>query len=252
MIQILNKRSSTHPNWCEDNYWVNETDKYIQGAVLDGCSTGINSHFASTLIKYSFEKVSNYIFIKYGAFTQHNPVFYFSLIIGGVRDNLINIKSSLNLIELNLLSTIVFFFYNKENKSLWIKFIGDGVIYIDGNEIVNDENNIPDYIGYHLNEPWAEFYSWIRSRRTLNFENVENFAICSDGIHSLVNLKNPHINKEVAINFLIIDDQWKRLENGLNKKFNILTNRDEELKRSDELYWWDIKDDLTIIKYATI
>lgn len=247
MIQILNKRSSTHPNWCEDNYWVNETDEYIQGAVLDGCSTGINSHFASTLIKYSFERSNNLVHIRRDDLNN-----YFDVIISRVRNDLNDVKTALNLTELNLLSTIVFFFYNKKDKSLWVKFIGDGVIYVNGNEIINDENNMPDYIAYHLNEWWPTFYSWIESRRTLNFENVENFAICSDGIHSLVNLKNPHIKKEVAINFLIIDDQWKGLENGLNKKFNILTNRDEELKRSDELYWWDIKDDLTIIKYATI
>lgn len=247
MIQILNKRSSTHPNWCEDNYWVNETDEYIQGAVLDGCSTGINSHFASTLIKYSFERSNNLVHIRRDDLNN-----YFDVIISRVRNDLNDVKTALNLTELNLLSTIVFFFYNKKDKSLWVKFIGDGVIYVDGNEIINDENNMPDYLAYHLIESWSMFYSWIESRRTLYFENVENFAICSDGINSLVNLKNPHIKKEVAINFLIIDDQWKGLENGLNKKFNILTNRYEELKRSDELYWWDIKDDLTIIKYATI
>ena len=243
MIQILNKRSSTHPNWCEDSYWVKETDEFLVGSVLDGCSTGIDSQFASNLLKKCFECELKYF--EYIPKDEYN-LFY------SLRNHLKYIKQNLDLSDLHLLSTIIFFTYDKNKKKLNVRFFGDGVIYINGNEIINDENNIPDYFSYHLNESSEDFEKYINSRRYLTFENVDDFAICSDGIHSLVNLKNPHIKKEVAINFLIIDDQWKGLENGLNKKFNILTNRDEELKRSDELYWWDIKDDLTIIKYANI
>lgn len=249
MIQILNKRSSTHPNWCEDNYFIEETDIRIQGAVFDGCSTGINSQFASIAMKYSFEKAINNRTNKLQLEQSNILNDYFDMLIGDVKSDLSSLKDCLNLTDMNLLSTIVFFYYIKETKSLYVKFLGDGVIYVNGNEIVNDENNMPDYLAYHLDEKWDSFFSWIKSRRTEIYENVESFSICSDGIHSFLNLKNPHINKQVAINFLLIDQQWNRLENGLNKKFNILINRDEEFKRSDELYWWDIKDDLTIIKY---
>lgn len=245
MIQILNKRSSTHPNWCEDNYWVKETDKIIIGAVLDGCSTGINSHWASLSIKYLLEKASKDE-IKYG-----HPNDLCTRIIVDIWLNLISLQKLMDISEMNILSTIVFFHYNKEKNELFVKFFGDGVIYVNGNEIINDENNTPDYLAYYCNDCKysVDIFEWINNRRSEFYENVTDFSICSDGIHSLVNLKNPHIKKEVAINFLIIDEQWKRLENGLNKKFNILTNRDEDLKRSNELYWWDIKDDLTIIKF---
>lgn len=250
MIQILNKRSSTHQTWCEDNYFVKETDEFIIGAVLDGCSTGINSFFASTSVKYALEQSS-----KNTKFPNDEKLIteYIETLLCDVRSSLSNVSDTLGLTEMNFLSTIVLFIYIKGESRLYVKFIGDGVIYINGQEVVNDENNAPDYLGYHLVQrhasKWSEFYKWIESKRLEIYEDVNDFAICSDGIHSLVNLKNPHIKKEVAINFLIIDEQWKKLENGLNKKFNILTNRDEELKRSDELYWWDIKDDLTIIKF---
>lgn len=240
MIQILNKRSSTHQNWCEDNYFVKETDEFIIGAVLDGCSTGIDSQFASNFLKKCFDYQSK--------FYDHIPKDEFGLFYS-IRTHLKNIKFEVDLNDLQLLSTIVYFTYHKKKKKLNVRFFGDGVIYVDGNEIINDENNIPDYFAYHLSDSSDQFEEYFNSRKYLTFENVNDFAICSDGIHSLINLKNPHIKKEVAINFLIIDEQWKRLENGLNKKFNILTNRDEEIKRSEELYWWEIKDDLTIIKF---
>lgn len=246
MISILNKRSSTHSNWCEDNYWLYDTDEFVIGAVLDGCSTGINSHFASTLVKYSFEKSSK------SENLNNDPDILVDAFLCELRSHFKSIRDEIGLTEMNLLSTIVFFHYSKIENKLFVKFIGDGVIYVNGNEFVNDENNTPDYLSYHLNESWSHFYKWLDSKRIEIYENVENFAICSDGIHSLVNLKNPHIKKEVAINYLIVNEDWRGQFNGLNKKFNILTNKDDSIKKSEELFWWDIKDDLTVIRYATI
>lgn len=244
MISILNKRSTTHPNWCEDNYFIKETDEFIVGAVLDGCSTGINSHFASTAFKYALEK----------AYNEQNTDFvdyemYFYSLFNKVHITLVDLKYILDLSDLQLLSTIVFFIYNKRDKELYVRFIGDGTIIVNGVPYTNDESNAPDYLAYHVG---VGFQNWILTRRVEQFVNVQNFAICTDGIDSFVNLKNPHIPKQIAIDFLLQNDEYSALTNQLNKKFNILTNRDEELKRSDELYWWDIKDDLTIIKYATL
>lgn len=54
MISILNQRGGNH-NSCEDSVWVNDTEDFIVGGVFDGCSTGINSHWASQTIAYIFE-----------------------------------------------------------------------------------------------------------------------------------------------------------------------------------------------------
>lgn len=245
MFSILNKRSSTHPNWCEDNYFLVETDKYAIGAVLDGCSTGVNSYFASTLIKYAFEKscvVPTSFEINYLDYTND--------LLGNVWCTVMQAKDILGVGDLHLLSTIVFFIYNKQRKKLFVKFAGDGTIVVNGVSYTNDEKNAPDYLAYHNN--WADFEKWNKTRRTEQFVNVESFAICTDGIDSFVNLKNPHISKQIAVDYLLQNDDFGKLSNQLNKKFNILTNRDEELKKSDDLYWWDIKDDITIIRYATL
>lgn len=245
VFSILNKRASTHPNWCEDNYFLIETDEYAIGAVLDGCSTGLNSYFASTLMKYAFEKSC-----VVPTLPKPNYLEYTNDLLGNVWFTVIQTKDMLGVSDLHLLSTIVFFIYNKRHEELFVKFAGDGTIVVNGIAYTNDEKNAPDYLAYHNN--WADFSKWNKTRRTEQFVNVETFAICTDGIDSFVNLKNPHISKQIAIDYLLQCDDFGKLSNQLNKKFNILTNRDEELKKSDDLYWWDIKDDITIIKYATL
>lgn len=252
MIQILNRRSSTHPNHCEDSYWVSETDSHVVGAVLDGCSTGIDSHFASTLLKYSLEKAYKHPANLIQLLGSTNYDDYTDQMIGDVVFDLRSVQKQLNLDVLNLLSTIVFFVYDKENKTLYVKFFGDGSVSASVLEYTHDENNMPDYLAYHLNDSWSEFFKWVRSRKTLIFEDIETFAVCSDGIDSFVNVKNPHLDRSIAKDFLLHSEQFSTLKTGLVKRFNILTNRNDDLKLSDDLFCWDIQDDLTVIRYANI
>lgn len=253
MIQILNKRASTHPNWCEDNYFLYEDERFIVGAVLDGCSTGINSHFASTAVKYAFERamtdnrnLDQLSKINY----QVSYSDFFSEIIGDVKSNLTMIKMVLNLTEMNLLSTIVFFTFNKLNSELYVKFIGDGSVFVNGTRFDNDENNMPDYLAYHLeNISWSTFYKWSSDKPSILFTDVNSFAICTDGIDSFSNVHDRLKSKTIPVSFLIDDSKFSKLTAGLEKKFNILTNRFEEIKFSDDIFCWEILDDLTIIKY---
>lgn len=251
MIQVLNKRASTHPNHCEDNYWVEETDQYVVGAVLDGCSTGIESHFASTLIRHILSTswktndTQNYLI-------NHDSFEFISMLFGDVLFELNVINDRLKLSELHYLSTIVLFVYDKIGKQLFVKFAGDGSVFTDQGYYTHDENNMPDYIAYHINEVWSQKNKWIKSRHFEFYENVNQFSICTDGIDSFVNLKNPHLDREIAKNFILNSDKFSGLKTGLTKRFNILTNKNESLKESDELWYWDIQDDLTIIHYANL
>lgn len=246
MIQILNKRSSTHPNWCEDNYWLLETEDYIYGAVLDGCSTGHNSHFASTFVKYALEKgVGKVVDIDecpFNTLADHLATY--------VLDKMKVISTSLDLTDMNLLSTIVFFAYSKEDQELYVKFFGDGVVYVNGEEFVHDEANAPQYLAYQMYVDDAAFELYLGSRKEQWFQDVKDFSICSDGIHSFKNLKNGNLDRLVPVDFLVRNTDWVKQKKGLCKKFNILTERKEEYIANEELSWWDIQDDLTIIRYT--
>ena len=246
MISILNKRAPTHPNWCEDNYWIKETKNLIIGAVLDGCSTGKDSHFASTLFKHLLERIhkTNYDYYERESSLGIIEVYLWEL-WGVGREG----KQLCSLSEMNLLSTVVMFVYNKETLQLTVKFVGDGVVYANGQEFVNDEANQPNYLAYHFEKSFEEAQKFINSRRMETFENVVDFSVCTDGIQSFVNLKNPSLDPKIAVDYLVKDTRWVGMTHGLGKKFNILTNRVDEYKLSDEMCWWEIQDDLTIIRY---
>lgn len=251
MIQILNKRASTHPNHCEDSYFIHEDDEVIVGAVLDGCSTGIESHFASQFVKYALESGIRHCSKKKFNFTNDEQMLD-SLVLD-CHKCLDVAKYLLGLTEMNFLSTMVVFVYSKGESRLTVKFWGDGSIFVtDKNDLTvrfdNDEGNAPQYLAYYTpNKP--ETYDYFSSRITKTFLDVKSFSICTDGIDSLVNLKNPHVNREVAINHLLYSDKFKTQKLGLSKRFSQLTNRFDDLKLSEELYYWDIKDDLTIIHF---
>lgn len=242
-LTILNKRASTHPNWCEDNYYVYNHKDFILGAVFDGCSGGKDSFWASKTMALIFDKVQKQ-YKNIEAFKDTNA-FEFNCIdfLTNVANNLNIVKENLNLTEFDLLATIVFFIYNKDTKQLYVKFVGDGAFFYITDEkylyeVVNDENNMPLYLGYYCHLHQENLYKFLSSRATHIVNNVEDFSICSDGIYSFKNIfvdKEPEKN---PISFLIVDEFLQHLSAGLSRKFNILTKEG-----------WIIEDDLTIIRY---
>lgn len=243
MLSILNKRSIDHPNWCEDNYFVHQDDKIILGAVLDGCSSGTDSYWASKTISLFFEKLKK---------TQNNfeHFHYTESWDFCTRELLLDLAFSINqltkalqLDENTFLSTIVFFVYHKEKEKLFVKFVGDGSFYYQGvdgefKQVVNDENNMPLYLAYYAGMKESTLTNFINSRPQFVVDGVKDFSVCTDGIDAFTFKKmegEPEHNPKV---FLLTDPFLTHLKAGLARKFNILT-RDG----------WVIEDDLTIIRY---
>ena len=90
-------------NKCEDAFLLKEQGDFIYGAVFDGCSTGIQSSWASQSFSYIFngldceEFLENYVYI-------------------GKR--LIWFADLLGISEMNLLATAILFRYNKFTNTL--------------------------------------------------------------------------------------------------------------------------------------
>lgn len=240
MISTLNKRSHDHENHCEDNLYITENDGFIYGAVFDGCSSGINTHWASQTLNYIFHNLSKKNFFINGLFDSLEiEVNNFLFQVG------VDLYKSSKLLELkteNLLSTIVFFAYEKSTKLLYVKFLGDGTFFIYDDEwkfIDNNEDNMPLYLGYYCADN-EQMRKYIESRASYLLENVNHFAICTDGIDSFRNYKEK-ISISDPVTFLIKEDKFFTMKHELGKKFNIL--------KEDG---WVIHDDLTIIKYKSI
>lgn len=248
MTSVLNKRASCHPNHCEDNYFLYEDDVKIVGAVLDGCSTGINSHFASQFFAYSLAKYGTHS-LDFDYYSMHPSKWelFERVMFNSISDDIWSTSSLLGLTRMHFLSTMVYFVYLKSEQELHVTFFGDGVVYVNGIRFAHDEDNMPDYFAYHVSNDLDDYIS---SRKRLVFTDVNDFSICTDGIDSFVNLRDGHLDRSIPVDFLVNDARSINLKNGLNKKFNILTNRNDDVKMDNDHYWWDIQDDLTIIRHV--
>ncbi len=176
MLSILNQRSNTH-NSCEDSVYVHEDVDVVYGVVADGCSTGIKSHFASQAICYALanpniKKVSDIYTLS-------------DFSISCIMMDLKKMTNLFNLGAMNMLSTAMFFIYFKNAKTLKVRIFGDGYYFVDNVEFVIDQNNTPDYLGYHLWDEREELQSFLDKYKEEVYENVNSFHICSDGIERI-------------------------------------------------------------------
>lgn len=171
MLSIFNVRSNTH-NSCEDSVFVDDVGDTMYGVIADGCSSGIKSHFASQTIAYFVQlhqetdvTSNNFIMALYEFLYEVKSLFKFSID--------------------NLLSTCILFSYHKPSKSLRIRSLGDCVYFVHDREIIVDQDNKPDYIGYHISDTYSQFESYMDKYPINEYLNVERFMICSDGIKGI-------------------------------------------------------------------
>lgn len=249
MLKILTKRGAAHELNSEDNYFLYEKGNIIGGAVFDGCSTGKRSHWASETFKILFEQYKyryNHFFkdLNDRKHTENSTVYFLYTFL----EKLEQLSDFLNLDNLNFLSTLVFFIYNKEQKILYCKFLGDGSLFLKKNdgerylESTIDENNTPNYLAYLMNVDDEIKIESISERKTFHEKNVEEFIISTDGIDSFRNL-NPnydYVNIPDAKEYLINTPLFSDKESELGKKFNLLSKDN-----------WVPQDDLTMIKYIS-
>lgn len=224
MLSTLNKISHAH-NSCEDSIWVKEHEDYIIGVVADGCNTGHRSHFASQLLCY--------IVGSFFAVNKHHRIVSDGF-LAWVVDDLRSIMRILRLEEINVLSTMLLFEYDKRSKCLKTRSLGDGVWFVNDVEHRIDQNNIPDYIGYHVNDddlnPYLEKYP-IRA-----FYDVTRFMVCSDGIERI---ERGSLQKPPAVDPIKLLFHPPASPNYLDRMWNLI-------KRDG----WILADDLSIVSYA--
>jgi serine phosphatase RsbU (regulator of sigma subunit) len=155
-------------------------------AVMDGCSSGTDSHFASTLIGKLLRKIAKQEsyeeFAKKETKEIKNQLEQISL---QLFEELSNLNRQLDLKSDEILSTIILAIVDVEQKSAEIVIVGDGIIHVNGQNIEYENDNKPDYIGYHLN---MDKHLWYQTRtKKLTVNNLKNLTISTDGIHTFRN-----------------------------------------------------------------
>ena len=233
----LIKRGFFHENYCEDYLFSTALNENVLiSAVMDGCSMGKESYFASTLIGKLLKKISKEI--GYLLYLKHLPNDVNSLskhILKSLFNQLKKIQSQLFLDKYELLSTLVFKVIDIEKRIAKVIVIGDGVVVIKG--IIHDfyQNNQRDYLGYHLEKDFEEWFQSIEQQ--LFLENIYDISIATDGIYTFKpfnHFSNSNYSENYFTQRLLIDVFMNTEISSLQYEL-LQIEENEYLKPSDDL-----------------
>jgi hypothetical protein len=237
----LSKIGAFHLNHNEDCMTVNDIGfEKVLVAVMDGCSMGKESHFASTLMAKLLRKIAKEF--GYRAFVEkreRSASDYLKETLERLFNELGQLKNQLHLEREEVLSTLILGILDTKSKEMESLTIGDGLICCNGRLFEFEQGDQPDYLGYHLNEDFNSWYK--RQTQKLNFSDVYDISFSTDGIFTFRNFDGKEydsITEEELIEYLLIDRQWEDKEMMFNKKVLEIETR----------YGYKPGDDLTIVR----
>lgn len=229
-----------HTNHCEDYALVAEIgNDHLLATVMDGCSMGEESYFAATLVGKILKKIAKEI--GYLAFFERQDLAA-ELILKDVFKKFFQelqlLKNQLQLETEELLTTIVLLVLDKKDWSGEILAIGDGLVACNGQLIEFEQDNKPDYLGYHLTE---DFEKWFAGQeQKLSLTAVEDISIATDGIFTFSIFDNAVYEKcEIDLVELLL----KEKEDTQNPRMLI-----KQLNKIEEKWGLRPTDDLGIIR----
>jgi len=171
-----------HENYCEDEVVSTIINERFQvAAVMDGCTMGTESHFASTLAKKILLKIAKDL--SYQALYTQSPEDSRSIgkaLIMGLHHELRQIKNSL-LMEINeLLFTLGLAVVDLHTNAFAWWVIGDGLVAVDQVITEFDQDDKPDYFAYHLSEDASTWCDDLTQKGQGN--SFQNLALSTDGV----------------------------------------------------------------------
>jgi hypothetical protein len=228
-----------HTNHCEDYFITAEIGKNkLLCAVMDGCTMGTDSYFAATLTGKLLRKISK----------EYSYKEFFSKGSAGLQQTLETItrqlfeelRSAKNILQLEreeVLNTLLIGVIDTGNRSGEFLCIGDGLICINNQLYEFEQDDKPDYLGYHLHE---EFDSWYgKQQQRITAQDLQDCSLATDGIFTFKKFDNKtYANAGDVVEYLLVNIEESNNSNMLNSKLlDIQTN-------------WGLKpgDDLAIIR----
>lgn len=180
-IQTAIQLGSSHPIFCEDFLLTAPIGKdKLLAVVADGCTSGKDSHFASTLIIKILQKIA--IEQSYLQNYKIQPLdAQIKEIVARLWEELKAVKNLLLLKNEELLSTVLLALVQKEQKQAYFVALGDGLLACNGKIWEFDNNDHPDYLAYHLHEQKDEY---VNQQNFIFLTDIQQLSICTDGIFS--------------------------------------------------------------------
>ena len=101
-----------------------------------------------------------------------------------------------------------------------------------------EQNDKPDYLGYHLFENFDTWYE--HQNQKLSVSNYKDISICTDGIFTFKHLKNIENQKSETdiIEYLLKDVTYSEYDNLLDRKIRFINDQWKHV----------VTDDLAIIR----
>ncbi|HEY4287800.1 MAG TPA: protein phosphatase 2C domain-containing protein [Puia sp.] len=150
---------------------------------MDGCTMGTDRYFASALVGKLLKKIAKAKGYKelYGAEPEaSNPEAYLKSILKDLFQELLAIKGQLILEQNEPLTTFLILLIDKKQGNGIALVVGDGVVAVNGEITEFDQDNKPDYLGFHLHEDFDTWYA--KQTQKIYIYTVQDVSIATDGI----------------------------------------------------------------------
>lgn len=226
-----------HTKHCEDYLFIgNIGNDKILCAVMDGCTTATDSYFVSTLVGKLLRKIA----IQKGYEELYNPGNIsndidnsLKSIVSELFKELVITKNQLLLERNELLTTLIILLADKKANQGVVLVIGDGLVSVNGKITEFDQDNKPDYLGFHLTE---DFDAWYNNQgQKIFFEGLKDISIATDGIFTFEPIKKVENTEPAnALEFLVLDTSGTEKEEILDLKLKYLEHH-YGLKPTDDL-----------------
>lgn len=186
-IYALSQIGEFHVNHNEDYFVIEDCGaSYKLIAVMDGCSSGADSHFASTLMGKVLRKLAKQAAYRAYAEQQQKEVkALLENITLQLFEELRDLNRRLDLNADELLSTLVLGIIDTAVKRAEFVIVGDGLIHVDNESFEYESGNKPDYMAYHLN---MDKQVWFQTRTLKkSIASFNDLTIATDGIFTFKN-----------------------------------------------------------------
>lgn len=230
------QKGEYHLNHCEDYLFFDKINPdTIVCAVMDGCTMGTDSYFISTLTGKILRKI---IKAKSYADFYAPAAMNSALLLKDITYHLFNelniLRNQLQLERNELLTTLLLLVADIRQDQGTILVVGDGVISVNGTTTVFDQENKPDYLGYHLS---GNFDTWWQQQQCIAVDALQDISLSTDGITSFITLQ-PSTEIIDPLQFLLVDRGRSETDEMLNMK----------LKSIEHQYGMKPGDDLAVIR----
>lgn len=189
-IDTLITMGKAHKLHTEDDYFVSEGDDYILAAVFDGCSSGVDSHYASTTHKYKLKSITNdLIYLLRENNNRYHPYKGTDEVLKEIAFELCcHIYNMDYEVDKEMLSTAVLLLINKKTKEYSILFCGDGCCCVDDDfHSIHDTNgNAVWYLSTVNPKDFLNYYNSYCRKFNGNIEDGMVLSISTDGIESFM------------------------------------------------------------------